>query len=106
MVGRSDGSYAQRPHAFCQELLNDEAVVTAANLQEGDGKAVHVDLRVVRLASRNLRRGVYLRIGQTGECLLKDVERCGRSARTGVPTIVIESMLAPSWSASRCAASS
>ena len=57
---RRDGGHAQGPHALLQELRHDEAVVAAANLQESDGEAVDVHLRVVRLARQDLGGSVYL----------------------------------------------
>ena len=60
VIGHRDGSNANRSHFFRQELRSDEAVVAATNLQEGDGKAVHVYLRIVRLVRQHFRCGVYL----------------------------------------------
>ena len=59
VVGGCDGSNFHRI-VLRQKLRRDEAVVAAANLQEGDGKAIDVHLHVVRLERQNLRRGVDL----------------------------------------------
>ena len=60
VVGRGDSGHAQRPHTSLKKLPYDKTVIAAANLQEGDGEAVDVHLRIVGLARQNLGGGVDL----------------------------------------------
>ena len=48
VVVSSDGGHPQWPNARRRKLRRNEAVIAAANLQEGNGEAVDVYLRVVR----------------------------------------------------------
>ena len=53
VIGAGDGKYTRANvllHTLLLELRHDKAMVAATNLQEGDGEAVDVHLRVVRLA--------------------------------------------------------